>query len=114
MCKKFNQYFEYALKLKKDSKKAMKKGFVECTTSQECGSEGNVKFCCADAVFHHKASGSKDNTYRCMSKKVADRNINVNIGDFEVQMRCVDSVGSGATYLTAGLTAATLVAASLY
>ena len=33
MCRKFNTYFEYALKLKKDHKKAMKKGFVECSTS---------------------------------------------------------------------------------
>ena len=84
MCKKFNEYFEYALKMRKHAEATMKKGFVECSTSQECGTEGKVKFCCANAAFHHRASNSKENTYRCMSRKVADKNVNVEIGDFEV------------------------------
>ena len=100
--------------MKKEAKETHQRGFVECSTSQECGTEGKVKFCCANAAFHHRASDTKDNTYRCISKKVADQNVNVEIGDFEVQLRCVDSVHSGATYLATGTAAVMLVAASLY
>merc|ERR1719263_980309 len=71
---------------------------------------GKKSMCCVNTILHHKASGTKDINYRCMTKAVIDSNVDMKLGDFEVHMNCV---GSGAKYLTLG-GVAILVASSLY
>ena len=109
---KFNDYFEYALQAKKIAEDE-DLSLPECSTSQECGDSGKLQKCCVNAVFHHKASNTKDVMYRCMPTAVVDANIDFQLGDFEVQMNCEGQVNSGAAMLATGASLA-LVAASLF
>ena len=49
--------------------------------------------------------------YRCMTKSLINANIDLQIEDFSVNMKCV---GSGAKMLAVGASAAAMVALSLY
>ena len=110
MRKTWEDYFMYAFKQKgmpEDSKYGTSH---LCSTAQECNDSGKKSMCCVNTVLHHKATGTKDINYRCMTKAVIDSNVDMNRGDFEVHMNCT---GSGAKFLTLG-GAAILVATSLY
>ena len=111
MRKTWENYFEYAFKTK-----GIKEGDMDgtelpsCSSAQECGDSGKKQVCCVNTVLHHKASGTKDINYKCMTKAVVDANVDMTLGDFEVHMNCV---GSGASFLSVG-TAAILIATTLY
>ena len=66
--------------------------------------------CCVSATMHHKASGTKDSMYRCMTKAVAESNIDMKLADFEVSMKCMGK--NSAAMLGASI--ATLAAMTLY
>jgi hypothetical protein len=111
MRKTWEDYFMYAFKSKgMPEKDADGVVYPSCATAQECNEGGKKSQCCVNTVLHHKATGTKDINYRCMTKAVIDSNVDMKLGDFEVKMNCV---GSGAQSLTLGV-AAVLVAASLY
>merc|ERR1719263_2270114 len=107
MRKTWEDYFMYAFKQKNMADDGTS---PSCSTAQECNSNGKKSMCRVNTILHHKASGTKDINYRCMTKAVIDSNVDMKLGDFEVHMNCV---GSGAKYLTLG-GAAILVASSLY
>ena len=111
MRKTWEDYFMYAFKSKgMPEKNANGLVLPSCSTAQECNEGGKKSMCCVNTILHHKATGTKDINYRCMTKAVIDSNVDMKLGDFEVVMNCV---GSGAQSLTLGV-AAVLVAASLY
>ena len=112
MRKTWENYFEYAFK-----SKGIKEGDVDgtdlpsCSSAQECGDSGKKQVCCVNTVLHHKASGTKDINYKCMTKAVVDANVDMTLGDFDVKMKCV---GSGAKFLSVGTVAAAFIATTLY
>merc|ERR1719446_1024995 len=96
MRKTWEDYFMYAFKQKNMADDGTQ---PSCATAQECNTNGHKSMCCVNTVLHHKASGTKDINYRCMTKAVIDANVEMKLGDFEVHMDCV---GSGAKHLTLG------------
>ena len=106
MRKKFTDYFEYALDAKGvDANTTL----PTCSTTQECSDGGMLTKCCVSATLHHKVSGTKDAMYRCMTKAVADANVDMQLADFSVSMKCL---GSSAAMI--GASVATLAAMTLY
>ena len=110
LIKKFDQYFYYAMETKN-----LEIGQVEhqCTIDSQCGKEGDVKTkCCVNAIMQDKESNTEDQIYRCMSKTVADANMDMKINDMTVSMRCASS----AAYMSAAFaaSAASLAAMTLY
>ena len=112
MRKTWENYFEYAFKTKGIKEGDAATGdFPTCSSAQECGDSGKKQVCCVNTVLHHKASGTKDINYKCMTKAVVDANVDMTLGDFEVSMKCV---GSGAQYLTVGAAAVAMIASTIY
>ena len=107
MRKKFTDYFEYALEAKGVASNTT---IPTCSTTQECADGGMMTKCCVSATMHHKASGTKDSMYRCMTKAVAESNIDMKLADFEVNMKCMGK--NSAAMLGASI--ATLAAMTLY
>ena len=103
----WRDYFLYAFEAKNVTDSVQ---VAECSTETECDNSGKLSQCCVSAVLHHKASGTQDIMYRCMTKAVAQTNLNMQIADFEVNMKCV---GSGAQLLAVGASAL-LVAQTLF
>ena len=66
--------------------------------------------CCVNTVLLHPATGTQDVQYRCMSKAVVDSNIDFQLGDFSVNMKCI---GSGAAALAVGASMLSLSAMGL-
>lgn len=106
MRKKFSDYFEYAMDAKGV---AANTTIPTCSTTQECADGGMMTKCCVTATLHHKNTGTKDSMYRCMTKAVADSNVDMKLADFEVSMKCL---GNSAAML--GASVATLAAMTLY
>ena len=61
--------------------------------------------------MYHSATDTQDSMYRCMSKSVVDANIDMTLGDFRVNMKCI---GSGAAALAVGASMVSLSAMGLY
>ena len=107
MRKKFTDYFEYAMDAKGVASNTT---MPTCSTTQECADGGMLTKCCVSAELHHKVSGTKDAMYRCMTKAVADANIDFQLADFSVNMKCL---GKSAAAMV-GASVATLAAMTLY
>ena len=107
MRKKFTDYFEYAMEAKGVADTTQ---VPTCSTSQECADGGMMTKCCVTTVLHHKASGTKDAMYRCMTKAVAEANIDFQRADFSVNMKCL---GKDAAAMI-GASIATIAAFTLY
>ena len=110
MRRTFDDYFTYAYEghLVPDDEAAV---VPQCTLDTECGDGGAVSKCCVRSVLKHKVDNTNEVYYRCMTKSVAEANINMSIGPIEANMKCV---GSGAQKLIAGVTSLTLAALTLY
>ena len=110
MRRKFDDYFAYSFDGKNitNSDAAV---FSECSTSQECSDSGQMTKCCMNTVLLHEATGTQDVMYKCMTKSIADVNIDMYISDFKVNMKCL---GSGASILAVGASLLTLSAITLY
>ena len=107
MRKKFTDYFEYALDAKGV---AANTTMPTCSTSQECADGGMLTKCCVSATMHHKSTGTKDAMYRCMTKAVAEANVDLQLADFSVNMKCI---GKNSAAMI-GASVATLAALTLY
>ena len=110
MRRTFDDYFTYAYEghLIPDDELST---VPQCTLDTECGDGGEVAKCCVRSVLKHKVDETNEIYYRCMTKKVAEANINMSIGPIEANMKCV---GSGAKALLASASALTLAAMTLY
>ena len=98
----WQDYFYYAMDAKNVTIGAQ---VNECSTTQECSDSGETTQCCVSTVLIHEESGTQDLMYRCMTKTVANANIDMQLGDFSVNMKCV---GSGAAMLVAGASLMTM------
>ena len=66
--------------------------------------------CCSKTVMYDPKSETKDVTYRCINKGIVLGDIDMQLGDFTLQMRCLES---SATKLVGGAVAFSAVLASL-
>merc|ERR1719313_1599809 len=103
--KKFDQYFWYSLQTKNLQ---VGEEQPQCQLDSDCGGLGSTK-CCVNAVML-KDDGTQHQTYRCMTKAVAQANMEMTIDDFTINIACE----SGAKFLGVGLASAAMVAATLY
>ena len=111
MRQKWDDYFFYSFQAKNVTEEAAAILTNECSTSQECSDSAETTQCCVNTVLNHPATGTKDIMYRCMTKSVVNANINMELGDFQVNMKCM---GSAASALAVGASLVSVVAASLY
>ena len=107
MRQEFYDYFEYALQIQNGNAWDV----PECRLNSECDNGSYVTKCCSKAVMTDPMSGETNVEYRCMSKGVAQFNLDMNIGDFKLQMKCLND---GASKLVAGVLAAAAVASTLF
>ena len=102
MRRTWEDYFFYAFSAKSVSSELT---VAECSTSQECDNSGEMTQCCVSTSLYHPATDTQDIMYRCMTKTVANANINMQLDDFSVNMKCVKG---GAQMLAVGASAAAL------
>ena len=106
MRRQYRNYFVYSLDAKGVESGLADTFATDCDTNTDCGNSGNEAQCCVHTELFHSASNTKDVHYKCMTKKVAHANMDIQLGDMQVKMRCL---GSGATVLA--LSAVTTAAA---
>ena len=83
----------------------------ECSTSSECDQSGYMTMCCAKVVMFDPKTDTKDGMFRCLNKGIVLADVDMNIGDFNLQMRCLES---SAVKLVGGAVAAASVLATLF
>ena len=106
MRRQYRNYFVYSVDAKGVAANMVDNTLLDCDVNTDCGNSGNEAQCCVHTELFHAASNTKDIHYKCMTKKMAHANMDIQLGDMQVKMRCL---GSGATYLA--LTAVTTAAA---
>ena len=111
MRRKYEDYFAYSFEAKNVTNDVATNLIAECSTSTECDNSNEMTQCCVNTVLLHSATGTQDVQYRCMSKGAVDANIDMQLGDFKVNMKCIDS---GAAYLAVSASMVTLSAMALF
>ena len=111
MRRKYRDYFAYSFKAKNVTNEEAGLIIAECDTSSDCGDSGETQHCCVNTVLRHPATNTQDIQYRCMTKNVVNANVDLELGDFSVQMKCM---GSGAATLFGSVIGAAAVMASLF
>ena len=111
MRSKYGDYFAYAFSAKNITTEEAGNMIAQCSTAQECADSNSLQKCCVHTTLHHKATDTQDIQYRCMTKSVVNGNMDIELGDFRVQMKCL---GNGATYLAGVAMGAAAVMTTLY
>lgn len=102
---KFDDYFNYGLDIMRADSDLDE---PVCALDSECGDNGFFTKCCSKVVMYDPRSNVKDVSYRCLNKGILPGSVNMQLGDFNLQMQCLES---GALKMVAGAVAASTLAA---
>ena len=106
--KKFDEYFLYAIQ-SKNLEIGSEQG--QCKLDTDCGDTGYTTKCCVSAILKDHESGTQHENFRCMNKGIVKSNMDLQINNMTVSMRCTDAMYMGASFAAS---AATLAAMTLY
>ena len=109
MRNKFTDYFAYEFKAMNITSADAAQIDAQCNLNSDCSDSNEVQKCCVHTTMYHKDTDTKDVSYKCMSKGLVKSNIDLTLGDFSVDMKCM----SGAVALATAVASVAAVTATL-
>ena len=81
----------------------------QCYVNSECD-YGYMTKCCAKTVMYDPETDTKDVNYRCMNRGMVQGDVQMIMGDFHLEMSCMEESESSSVKLFGGIGAALTLA----